>query len=79
MPTKRTRDYDAEWPMYDDTVLCHLFESQSVPKSCSLLPNVGSAEHRRNELYLEFNSPFLLIQSRIRTSASAHTSMRHMI
>ena len=47
MPTKRrrTRYYAAEWPMYmyDGKVLCRLFESQNVPKSCSLLPNVGSA------------------------------------
>ena len=34
---------------YDGTVLCRLFESQNVPKSCSLLPNVGSAEHREIE------------------------------
>ena len=46
---RRTRDYTAEWPMYNDTVLCCLFESQNVPKSCSLLPNVGSAEHRKIE------------------------------
>ena len=51
MPTKRRRtcDYAAEWPMYNGTVLCRLFESQNVPKSCSLLPNVGSAEHRKIE------------------------------
>ena len=33
MPTKRTLDYAAEWPMYDGTVLCRLFESQNVAKS----------------------------------------------
>ena len=51
MPTKRRRtlDYAADWPMYDGTVQCRLFESQNVPKSCSLLPNVGSAEHRKIE------------------------------
>ena len=51
MPTKRrTRDYAAEWPMYNGTVLHRLFESQNaVPKSCSLLSNVGSAEHRKIE------------------------------
>ena len=41
MPTKRrTRDYATESP----TVLCTLYESQNVPKSWSLLPNVGSAK-----------------------------------
>ena len=47
--TRRTYNYAAEWPMYNGTVLCRLFESQNVPKSCSLLPNVGSAEHRKIE------------------------------
>ena len=41
--------YGAESPMYECTVLCRLFESQVVPKSCSLLPNVGSADHRKIE------------------------------
>ena len=53
MPTKRrrTRDYvyAAEWSMYDGIVLCRIFESQNVPKICSLMPNVGSAEHRKIE------------------------------
>ena len=38
---RRTCDYAAEWPMYDGTVLCRLFESQNVP---NLLPNVDSAD-----------------------------------
>ena len=63
--------------MYDDTVLCRLFESKNVPKNCFLLPNVGSDEHRKIEILSNiFDSPFLLIQSR---SASSNASTRHMI
>ena len=51
VPTKRMKhDYAAEWPMYDGTVLCRPFESQNVPKICSLLSNVGYAEHRKIEI-----------------------------
>ena len=50
MPTmrRRTRDYAAESPMYDGTVQCRLFELKMYRKA-SLLPNVGSAEHRKIE------------------------------
>ena len=62
MKKRRMRDYVAELSMYDGTVL-YCLKSQYVPKSCflALLPNDGSAEHRKIEFfeqYLDFNSPF---------------------
>ena len=51
--------------------LCRLFESQNVPKSCSLLPDVGSAED------LNFDSPFLLVQLCKCSSASSCQHVSH--
>ena len=85
MPTKRRRmcDYAIESPTYDGTVLCRIFESQNVAKSCffcrTLALDLLNIERLNFKQYLDFDSPSLLIQSRICSSASAHASTRHMI
>ena len=83
MPTKRrrTRDYAAESPMYDGTVLCRLFEVKMYRKAnifCRMLALLNIERLNFNQ-YLNFDSPFLLIQLRICSSASARASTCHMI
>ena len=60
-------------------MMCRLFESQNVQKTCSLLPNVGSAEQRKIDLLSNIlDSPFLLIHM-LKCERSAHASTHHMI
>ena len=74
---RRTRDYVDQCTMVR---LCHLFESQNVLKSCSLfLPDVGSAERLNLKQNLNFDSPFLLVQSCICSTASSCQHVSHDI
>ena len=77
VPTKRRRTS----PMYDGTVLCRLFEVKMYRKAnifCRMLALLNIERLNFNQ-YLNFDSPFLLIQLRICSSASARASTRHMI
>ena len=83
MPTKRrkTQDYATESPTYNGMVLCGLFESQDLPKSCFFYRTLAvlNIERLNFKQYLNFDSPSLLIQSRTCSSGRAHASTRHMI
>ena len=80
MPKKRRsmRDYTAEWPMYDDTVLCCIFESQNVPKSWLFwrMLKLLNIERLNFKQYLDFDS---VAHTNVCLSASTHASTRHMI
>ena len=78
MPTKRrrTRDYAAESPMYDGTVLCRLFEVKMYRKAnifCRMLALLNIDRLNFNQ-YLNFDSPFLLANMLKRERSSQHMS-----
>ena len=84
MPTmrRRTRDYAAESPMYDGTVLCRLFEVKMYRKAnifCQMLALLNIERLNFNHIspstarFCSFSCEYA------HASASARASTRHMI